>query len=144
MGPSASSPTPRSRSSPPASSLPPHLGRRALPSRRLRTPPSRWAPSSSPPGSVSPGWRSSFSAASGKRFPTINPGTGEVLTTVAEADAADVDRAVAAARRAFESGPWARMHPAGRGRILLRIAQLVEAHADELAALETLDSGKPI
>jgi aldehyde dehydrogenase (NAD+) len=83
-------------------------------------------------------------AASGKRFETINPGTGAPLTTVAEAEAADVDRAVAAARRAFEAGPWARMHPAGRGRVLLRIAQLVEAHADELAALDTLDSGKPI
>jgi acyl-CoA reductase-like NAD-dependent aldehyde dehydrogenase len=82
-------------------------------------------------------------AASGKTFETPNPATGQVLARVAAGDAEDVDRAVRAARRAFDEGSWARMAPAERERILLRIAELIEQHADELAQLETLDNGKP-
>jgi aldehyde dehydrogenase (NAD+) len=83
-------------------------------------------------------------AASGKRFETLNPATGEVITTVAEADRVDVDRAVQAARAAFDTGPWSRMAAADRGKLLYRLADLIEANLDELAALETLDNGKPI
>jgi 5-carboxymethyl-2-hydroxymuconate semialdehyde dehydrogenase len=83
-------------------------------------------------------------AASGKTFDTLNPATGEVLARVAEGDAEDVDRAVRAARRAFDGGPWRRMRPAERERLLLRIADLIEAHAEELAELETLDNGKTL
>ncbi len=83
-------------------------------------------------------------AASGKRFPTFNPATGERIAEVAEADRVDVDRAVAAARRAFESGPWSRMPASERGHLLYRLADLLEKNLDELAALETLDNGKPI
>jgi len=83
-------------------------------------------------------------SASGKTFPTINPATGEVITQVAEADAADVDRAVRAARKAFEHGPWRKTAAAERGRMLLRLADLIEKHADELAELESLDNGKPV
>jgi aldehyde dehydrogenase (NAD+) len=81
-------------------------------------------------------------AASGRTFETPNPATGEVLARVAEADREDVDRAAKAARRAFDAGPWRAMRPAERERLLLRIADLIEAHADELAELETLDNGK--
>src|SRR5580658_7746482 len=80
-------------------------------------------------------------AASGKTFDTINPTTGEVIARVAEADKADVDKAVEAARRAFESGPWAQMSAAQRGQLMHRLADLVEQNIDELAALETLDNG---
>ncbi len=83
-------------------------------------------------------------AASGKTFDTLNPATGEVLARVAEGDAEDVDRAVRAARRAVDGGPWRRMRPAERERLLLRIADLIEAHAEELAELETLDNGKTL
>ena len=83
-------------------------------------------------------------AASGKRFPTFNPATGERIAEVAEADRVDVDRAVVAARRAFESGPWSRMPASERGHLLYRLADLLEKNLDELAALETLDNGKPI
>jgi aldehyde dehydrogenase (NAD+) len=86
-------------------------------------------------------WQAS---ASGRTFPTINPATEEVIAQVAEADAADVDRAVAAARRAFESGPWSRMSGSERGRLLYKLADLIEANRKELAALETLDNGKPL
>ncbi|MCK8787109.1 aldehyde dehydrogenase family protein [Roseomonas sp. NAR14] len=82
-------------------------------------------------------------AASGKTFRTCNPATGEVLAEVAEGDAEDIDRAVAAARRAFE-GPWSRWKPAERQRLLLKLADLVEAHIEELSALDTLDMGAPI
>src|SRR5215467_12653823 len=82
-------------------------------------------------------------AASGKTFPTVNPSTGEVITQVAEADAADVDKAVAAARQAFDKGPWRKMSAAERGVLMLRLADLIEKHADELAMLEALDNGKP-
>ena len=83
-------------------------------------------------------------AASGKTFETPNPATGEVLARVAEGDAEDVDRAARAARRAFDEGKWARMAPAERQRLLLRVADAIEAHADELAQLETLDNGKTL
>ena len=82
-------------------------------------------------------------AVSGKAFPVFNPATGQEMVRVAEADAADVDVAVAAARRAFESGPWPKMSPSERGRLLWKLAELVDQHADELAELESLDNGKP-
>jgi aldehyde dehydrogenase (NAD+) len=81
---------------------------------------------------------------SGKTFATINPSTGEEICQVAEADAADVDQAVAAARAAFEQGPWKKMRASERGRLLARLADLIEQNADELARLETLDNGKPL
>ncbi|MGH9367409.1 MAG: aldehyde dehydrogenase family protein [Thermoanaerobaculia bacterium] len=83
-------------------------------------------------------------AASGKRFATVNPATGETLAEIAEAGKEDLDRAVAAARKAFESGPWASMKPRQRGRILMRAAERLLARADELGRVETLDNGKPI
>ena len=81
---------------------------------------------------------------SGKSFDSINPATEEVLTSVSEGDRADIDAAVAAARAAFETGPWPRMRPRDRGRLLLKLADLISANAEELARLETLDNGKPI
>ena len=80
---------------------------------------------------------------SGKMFDTLNPATGEVICRVAEGDKADIDAAVKAARKAFESGPWSRMSAADRGRLLLKLADAVEAHQEELARLESLDNGKP-
>ena len=82
-------------------------------------------------------------AESGKTFETPNPSTGQTLAEVAEADKADVDKAVAAARRAYE-GKWSRMSARDRGRLLYKLSQLIEQHAEELAALETADNGKPI
>src|ERR1700690_3283678 len=82
-------------------------------------------------------------AASGKTFETPNPATGETLARVAEGDVEDINRAVRAARRAFEEGPWGRMTPSERGRIIWRIGDLILEHADELAQLESLDNGKP-
>ena len=82
-------------------------------------------------------------AESGKTFTTPNPATGELLAEVAEADKADIDKAVAAARRAFE-GKWSKMSARDRGRLLYKLSQLIEARANELAALETADNGKPI
>jgi aldehyde dehydrogenase (NAD+) len=81
---------------------------------------------------------------SGKTFPTLNPSTGETICNVAEGDAADVDLAVKAARRAFESGPWAKMNPADRARLLYKLADAIEDNIQDLAALESLDNGKPI
>ena len=83
-------------------------------------------------------------AASGKVFENINPATGEVLGAVAHCDAADVDAAVAAARRVFEEGTWSRAAPEARKEVLLKLADLVRAHKEELATLESLDSGKTI
>src|SRR6267378_3382080 len=80
---------------------------------------------------------------SGKTFPTINPSTGEVITQVAEADAADVDKAVAAARASFDKGSWRKMGASQRGVLMNKLADLIEKHADELAQLESLDNGKP-
>src|SRR5438105_1878152 len=82
-------------------------------------------------------------SASGKTFPTLNPATGEKICDVAEGDKADVDKAVTAARKAFESGPWPKMSAAERGRLLFKLADAIEARQDELAALEALDNGKP-
>src|SRR5215471_4247241 len=82
-------------------------------------------------------------SASGRTFKSLNPATEQVIATIAEGNEADVDRAVAAARRAFE-GPWRSMRAAERGHILLKWAELLKQHADEIAALESLDAGKPI
>ena len=81
---------------------------------------------------------------SGKTFATINPSTGEEICQIAEADAADVEKAVKAARAAFEHGPWRKTLASERGRMLNRLADLIEKHADELAMLESLDNGKPV
>ena len=83
-------------------------------------------------------------AKSGKTFETFNPATGDTLANVAEGDAIDIDLAVRAARRAFDDGPWGRMTPSERGRIIWRIGDLINEHAEELAELETLDNGKPL
>ncbi|HVX60115.1 MAG TPA: aldehyde dehydrogenase family protein [Pirellulales bacterium] len=83
-------------------------------------------------------------AASGKTFETINPATEEVLAQVAEGDAEDVDAAVTAARDALENGPWGKMDARDRGRLMYKLADLIEDELDELAALETLDNGKPV
>jgi aldehyde dehydrogenase (NAD+) len=81
---------------------------------------------------------------SGKTFATVNPSTGEEICQVAEADAADVDKAVLAARAAFEQGPWKKMRASERGRLLHRLADLIEQNADALARLESMDNGKPL
>src|SRR5262245_42778675 len=81
---------------------------------------------------------------SGQTFPVVDPATGEVICHVAQAGPADVDRAVRAARKALESGPWATMDAADRGRLLLKLADLVEQNAEELARLESLNCGKTI
>lgn len=83
-------------------------------------------------------------AASGKTFPVYNPATGEVMAHVAEGDKEDIDRAVRAARKAFESGPWRKMSPSERGQAIYRLANLIEQHVDEFAQLESLDNGKPL
>jgi aldehyde dehydrogenase (NAD+) len=80
----------------------------------------------------------------GGSFETLNPATGEVIARVAEASAKDVDKAVKAARRALESGPWATMDAADRGRLLYKLADLAEKNAEELATLESLNAGKTI
>ncbi|HKD88447.1 MAG TPA: aldehyde dehydrogenase family protein [Streptosporangiaceae bacterium] len=82
-------------------------------------------------------------AASGRTFETPNPATGETLARVAEGDAEDINRAVRAARAAFDIGPWSRTTPSERGRIIWRIGDLILQHVDELAQLESLDNGKP-
>ncbi len=83
-------------------------------------------------------------AASGKRFETTNPATGERIADVAEAGSEDLDSAVAAARKSFESGPWAAMKPRQRGAILKRAAEKLLARAEEFGRVETMDNGKPI
>jgi acyl-CoA reductase-like NAD-dependent aldehyde dehydrogenase len=83
-------------------------------------------------------------SASGKRFATTNPATGETLGQISEAGQEDLDRAVTAARAAFESGPWASMKPRERGRILIRAAEMLLSRAEEFGRIETLDNGKPI
>lgn len=83
-------------------------------------------------------------AASGKTFETIHPATEEVICEVAEGDKEDVNAAVDAAREAFDNGPWATMDARDRGALMYKLADLIEEEADELAALETLDNGKPI
>lgn len=82
-------------------------------------------------------------ASSGRTFNSLNPATGQVIAIVAEGNEADVDHAVAAAGRAFE-GPWRTMRASERGQILLRWADLLKAHAEEIIELESIDAGKPI
>src|SRR5499427_2387565 len=82
-------------------------------------------------------------AASGKTFESRNPATGELLATVAEGDREDIDRAVAAARAAFE-GPWSKFKPFERQALLLKIADIIDKHYDELSLLDTIDMGAPI
>lgn len=83
-------------------------------------------------------------AAGNARLDVIDPSTGRVIVQAASGGAAEIDAAVAAARQAFERGPWATMAPAGRARLLWKLAELIDAHADELALLETLNTGKPL
>src|SRR5919206_3920898 len=82
-------------------------------------------------------------AESGKTFQTPNPATGATLAEVAEGGPADIDKAVSAARRAFE-GKWSKISARDRGRLLYKLSQLIEQHSAELAELETADNGKPI
>src|SRR6184192_381938 len=83
-------------------------------------------------------------AASGKTFPTYNPATGEVLAHVAEGDREDIEQAVRAARSAFDNGPWRRMTASERGRLIWKLADLLEAHTEEFGYIESLDNGKPL
>lgn len=83
-------------------------------------------------------------AESGVTFSTHNPATGEVLCEVAAGDKPDIDRAVQAARRAFDGGPWKRLTPSERGRMIWKLADLLEKNTEEFAKLETLDNGKPL
>lgn len=83
-------------------------------------------------------------SADGRRFPDVNPWTRRAWAEVAEAGPAEIDAAVGAARRAFDTGPWPRMGYAERGRLLHRLADLIESHAEELAKADTTDMGKPI
>jgi len=82
-------------------------------------------------------------AVSGKTFESLNPADGSLLANLPDSDKEDINRAVAAARRAFDSGPWRKMTPSERGKLLWRIGDLVLEHADEFAELESLDNGKP-
>ena len=81
---------------------------------------------------------------SGKTFPTYNPATGEVLAQVAEGDRADIEQAVKAARKAFDQGTWRRLTASERGRLIWKLADLLESHTEEFAYLESLDNGKPL
>ena len=83
-------------------------------------------------------------AASGRTFATHDPATGAELCSVARGDVDDVHRAVTAARRAFEEGPWTRMKPSDREQLIWRIGDLIDERADEFAQLETLDNGKSV
>ncbi len=83
-------------------------------------------------------------SASGKTFPTYDPSTGEVLAQIAEGDREDINRAVRAARDAFDRGPWPRLTASERGRMIWKLGDLIEQHLEEFAELETLDNGKPL
>jgi phenylacetaldehyde dehydrogenase len=83
-------------------------------------------------------------SASGKTFPTYNPATGEVMAEIAEGDREDINRAVQAARNAFENGPWPRLTASERGRLIWKLADLLEQNLEEFAELESLDNGKPL
>jgi phenylacetaldehyde dehydrogenase len=83
-------------------------------------------------------------AVSGKTFPTYNPATGEVLAQIAEGDKQDIDIAVKAARRAFESGPWSKMSATQRGKLIWKLGDLIDENVEQFAMLETLDNGKPL
>src|ERR1700722_11307338 len=80
----------------------------------------------------------------GKTFKTYNPATGEVLSNVAEGDKEDIDRAVQAARAAFETGPRSKISPSETGRMIWGLGDLLEKHLEEFAQLESLDNGKPL
>src|ERR1043166_2365833 len=84
-----------------------------------------------------------IAAASGETFPTFNPATGEAICDIPSGGKADIDRAVKAARAAF-TGPWSRLTPSERGRMLWKLADLLEQHLEEFAPLESLDNGKPL
>src|SRR5438067_12135743 len=86
-------------------------------------------------------WQDSVS---GKTFATVNPATGQTICQVAEGDKADIDLAVKSARKTFEDGPWPKMSASERGRLLNKLADLIEQNQEELAALESLDNGKPV
>ncbi|GJL64980.1 MAG: aldehyde dehydrogenase [Nitrospirales bacterium] len=81
---------------------------------------------------------------SGKTFPTFNPATGEILAHVAEGEQTDIDNAVQAARAAFDQGPWRRITTSERGKMIWKLADLLESHLEEFSQLETLDNGKPL
>src|SRR5258708_22037626 len=81
---------------------------------------------------------------SGKTFPTYNPATGEVLAQVAEGDQQDIEQAVKAARKAFDQGPWRRLTASERGRLIWKLADLLESHTQGFAYLESLDNAKPL
>ena len=83
-------------------------------------------------------------AASGKRLEVTNPATGEKLSSVAEGDSEDVQRAVVAARRAFEPGPWSKITTTEQGKMIWKLADLLEAHLDEFAKIQSLDNGEPL
>ena len=83
-------------------------------------------------------------AVSGATFDCINPANGQVIAQVASCDAADIELAVASARKSFEAGGWSRRAPAARKKVLLRFAELIRKHREELALTETMDMGKPI
>ena len=83
-------------------------------------------------------------AVSGKTFPVYDPATGEVFTHVAEGDKPDVEKAVKAARQAFENGPWRQMSPSQRGQLIWKLGDLLEEKLEEFASLESLDNGKPV
>jgi phenylacetaldehyde dehydrogenase len=83
-------------------------------------------------------------AQSGKVFPVYDPATGRVIAQVADGDKVDVDLAVVAARAAFDHGPWSEMSPAERAKLIWKLGDAIDAHADEMAMIETLDNGKPL
>ena len=83
-------------------------------------------------------------SASGKTFPTYDPATGEVMAQIAEGDREDINRAVQAARQAFENGPWRKLTVSERGRLIWKLGDLLEQNLEEFAELESLDNGKPL
>ena len=83
-------------------------------------------------------------AADGKTFDAINPASGEPIGAVCHSQKADIDQAVSAARRAFETGPWSKMSGRDRGKVMFKLAELIEKNTAELAGLEVLNNGKPI
>src|SRR3974377_1317463 len=83
-------------------------------------------------------------ASSGKTFPSYNPATGEVMAKVAEGDREDIDRAVKAARKAFESSKWPKMTASQRGHLIWKLGDLLEQHLEAFAQIESLDNGKPL
>src|SRR5581483_5083280 len=115
--------------------IPSHRHRRTSPVSTATAKKSRFAPPKvkDQPMFIGGKW---VDSQSGKTFPTVNPATGETICQVAEGDKADIDLAVQAARKAFEHGPWPKMSASDRGRLLNRLADLIEENQEELAALE--------